>query len=508
MTETQVVVAGAGPTGLMLAGELGLAGVDVLVVERLPEPRTRESRAGGLHIRTLEALDQRGILDRFLERGRRRRNVHFSGLWLDVSDVPTRHPYLLVIPQSEVERLLAERAAEVGVRLRRGAEVTGFTQDGAGVTVELADGSRVRADHLVGCDGGRSTVRRLAGVDFPGTPATMTALLGDVELAEPPSGDIFQERREHGTFSVLSFGQDWFRVLTNEFDHVADRDEPVTLEVLRDALVKIAGTDYGMHSPRWISRYGDAARQAGSYREGRVLLAGDAAHIHFPAGGQGLNTGVQDAVNLGWKLAAVVRGQAPDRLLDTYQAERHPVAARVLQNTRAQTALWRVDAHTSALREVLGDLVGIDRVRLRLAGMTTATDIRYPMEGTGELLGRRVPDLALDRGRVYDLLHSARAVLLDLAGHPSLDAVAAGWADRVDLVRARPAEGSDPGADAVLIRPDGYVAWITRTGGRPDPDALRTGLTRWFGPAGPLVGGSGRPHQAAPDRNRSASQLR
>ncbi|MFC4014933.1 FAD-dependent monooxygenase [Nonomuraea purpurea] len=483
MTDTQVVIAGAGPTGLMLACELGLAGIDVLVLERLPQPRTVESRAGALHIRTMEMLDQRGLLDGFLERGRPRRDMHFSGLGLDLSDMATRYPYALLILQAEVERLLEERAAQLGVRLRRDAEVTGFSQDETGATVELADGSRVRADHLVGCDGGRSTVRGLAGIAFPGTPATMTAMLGDVELAEPPAADIFQERREHGRFSVLSYGPD-YRVLTNEFDHVAGRDEPVTLETLRKSLLKIAGTDYGMHSPRWLSRHGDAARQADRYRVGRVLLAGDAAHIHFPAGGQGLNTGVQDAVNLGWKLAAVVRGQAPDLLLDTYQAERHPVAARVLHNTRAQTALWRVDDHTSALREVLGDLIGIDEVRLRLAGMITATDTRYPMEGTDDLLGRRMPDLDLEHGRVYELLHRARAVLLDLGGLPPLAAVVTGWADRVDLVRAHPAKGSDLGADAVLIRPDGHVAWVTRAGEQPDLDALRAALTTWLGPAG------------------------
>ncbi|WP_372667934.1 FAD-dependent monooxygenase [Amycolatopsis kentuckyensis] len=502
MTDTQVVIAGAGPTGLMLACELRLAGVDVLVLERLPEPRTVESRAGGLHIRTMETLDQRGLLDRFLERGQPSQAVRFSTIPLDVSDVATRHPYVLVIAQSEVERLLTERAAEVGVRLRRGTEVVGFTQDGTGVTVELASGACVRADYLVGCDGGRSTVRRLAGIEFPGTSATMTALLGDVELAEPPEDDIFQERREHGVFSVLSRGPDWYRVLTNEFDHVADRDEPVTLETLRAALLKIAGTDYGLHSPRWLSRFGDAARQVDRYREGRVLLAGDAAHIHFPAGGQGLNTGVQDAVNLGWKLAAVVRSQAPDLLLDTYQTERHPVAARVLQNTRAQTALHRADEHTSALCEVLGDLIDIDEVRLRLAGMITATDIKYPMAGTDDLLGRRIPDLDLEHGRVYELLHRARAVLLDLGGLPPLDAVVTGWADRVDLVRVRPAKGSGLGADAVLIRPDGHVAWVTRAGERPDVDALRTALTTWVGPSGPHF--EGERNANSNDRNVAA----
>ncbi|MEV0150672.1 MULTISPECIES: FAD-dependent monooxygenase [unclassified Nonomuraea] len=283
---------------------------------------------------------------------------------------------------------------------------------------------------------------------------------------------------------MLSYGRDWYRVLTNEFDHVAGRDEPMTLETLRKAMLKIAGTDYGMHSPRWLSRHGDAARQADRYRVGRVLLAGDAAHIHFPAGGQGLNTGVQDAVNLGWKLAAVIRGHAQDPLLDTYHDERHPVAARVLHNTRAQTALWRVDDHTSALRQLLDDLIGIDEVRLRLAGMITATDLRYPTEGADDLLGRRIPDLDLDRGRIYELLHRAHAVLLDLGGLPPLDSVVTGWADRVDLVRARLAEGSDLGADAVFIRPDGHVAWVTRAGERPDFDALRTALTTWLGPAG------------------------
>ncbi|WP_035696333.1 FAD-dependent monooxygenase, partial [Glycomyces tenuis] len=329
----------------------------------------------------------------------------------------------------------------------------------------------------------RSTVRRLAGIGFPGTRATMTAMLGDVRLAEPPGRDIFQERRERGSFSVLPFGPDWYRVITNEFDHVADRDEPVTLEALAAVLRKIAGTDFGMHSPRWLSRHGDAARQAERYRDGRVLLAGDAAHIHFPAGGQGLNTGVQDAANLGWKLAAVVRRQAPDALLDTYQTERHPVAARVLQNTRAQTALWRVDEHTTALRETMTDLIEIDAVRRRLAGEITATDLRYPMGGTDDLLGRRMPDLDLDDGRLYELLHQARSILLDLIGLQALDTVAAGWGGRVDLIRVRPAEAASLGADAVLIRPDGHVAWLARTGAAPDLDALRTSLTTWLGPS-------------------------
>jgi 3-(3-hydroxy-phenyl)propionate hydroxylase len=480
--ETQVAIAGAGPTGLMLACELRLAGVDVQVLEREPEPRAAESRAGGLHIRTLEILDQRGLLDPFLAKGRPRPGAHYAGLPLDLSDAPTRHPYLLVIMQSEVERLLAARAAETGAVIRRGTELQGFQQDPTGVTVDLADGSHLRAQYLIGCDGGRSTVRRLAGIGFPGTPATMTAMLGDVHLTDPPAHDIFQERREHGSFSVLAFGPDWYRVITNEFDRVADRDEPVTLETLSATLRKIAGTDFGMHSPRWLSRHGDAARQAERYRDGRVLLAGDAAHVHFPAGGQGLNTGVQDAVNLGWKLAAVVRGQVPDSLLDTYQAERHPVAARVLQNTRAQTALWRVDEHTSALRETMADLLGIDEVRRRLAGEITATDLRYPMDGEDDLLGRRMPDLDLEDGRVCELLHQGRAVVLDLVGLQELGSIVAGWSDRVDLVRAR---STDADFDAVLIRPDGHVAWLARPGAVPDLDALKSALATWLGPALP-----------------------
>ncbi|MEV6967978.1 FAD-dependent monooxygenase [Hamadaea sp. NPDC051192] len=483
--DTQVVIAGAGPTGLMLAFELRLAGVEVLVLERLPEARTVESRAGGLHVRTMETLDQRGILEPFLEGGRRRPGVHFAGIPLDLSAVATRHPFLLVITQSEVERILAEHAAQSGAQIRRGAELASFTQDDSGVTVELTDGSRVRADYLVGCDGGRSTVRRVAHIGFPGTPATMTAMLGDVHLADPPAHDIFQERRAQGSFSVLSSGSGWHRVITNEFDHVADRGEPVTLEGLRAVMRKIAGTDYGMHTPRWLSRHGDAARQADRYRDGRVLLAGDAAHIHFPAGGQGLNTGVQDAVNLGWKLAAVVHGQAPHTLLDTYHSERHPVAARVLQNTRAQTALWRVDEQTSALRAMFTDLMGVDDVRQRLAGEITATDIKYPTDGAHDLLGRRMPDLDLEDGRVYGLLHRARAILLALVDLPGLEAAVAGWADRADLVRASPVERSGQGVDAVLLRPDGHVAWVAPAGEPPDLGLLRAALTKWLGPAGP-----------------------
>ncbi|MEI5099745.1 FAD-dependent monooxygenase [Streptomyces sp. PmtG] len=495
--DADVVIAGAGPTGLMLACELGLAGVDVVVVERLAEP-TNESRAGGMHSRTLEVLDQRGVLDRFLALGQPQPVGHFSGLYLDFDESESRHPYPLMILQNVVERLLEEWAVELGVRVRRAAGVSGVRQDADGVTVELgtegAEAATLRARYLVGCDGGRSTVRKLAGIDFPGTPATMTALIGDVELPDLTEDYIWVRRVPDGDFSVIAFEPGWYRVITSEYDHVADRDEPATFEHLRNALVRLAGTDYGMRNPKWISRFGDAARQAAQYRDGRVLLAGDAAHIHFPAGGQGLNMGVQDAVNLGWKLASVIRGQAPESLLDSYHDERHPVGERVLHNTRAQAALNRPGVDTDALREVFGSLIVFDDVNRHLRGMLTALDLRYPIAGDHLLTGRRVPDADLKTPEgalcVYELLHAARPVLLDLRGSAEVAAVAKGWADRVDLVEARseddhwpvPAIGEVPAPAALLIRPDGHVAWAAPAEGPIDTASLRNALATWFGP--------------------------
>lgn len=495
-TDADVVIAGGGPTGLMLACELRLAGADVTVVERLAE-RTGESRAGGMHSRTLEVLDQRGVLERFLAAGELQPVGHFSGLALDFDGFESRHPYPLMVLQDVVEELLEEWATELGVHVRRSAEVSGISQDATGVTVELRTvgtaPATLRARYLVGCDGGRSTVRKLSGIDFPGTEATMTALIGDVELPELPEDYIWVRRCAGGDYSVIAFEPGWYRVITSEYDRVADRDEPATFDHLRESLVRLAGTDYGMRNPRWVSRFSDAARQAARYREGRVLLAGDAAHIHFPAGGQGLNMGVQDAVNLGWKLASVVRGQAPESLLDSYHAERHPVAERVLHNTRAQAALARPGAQTDALRDVFTSLIVFDDVNRYLAGMITGLDIRYPVEGRHPLLGRRVPDADLKASngatRVYELLHTARPVLLDLSGSSELAAAIEGWADRVDLVEARSEEDSwpVPGIDevdapaALLIRPDGHVAWVSAAGRTPDTAALRTALTTWFG---------------------------
>ncbi|WPW23230.1 FAD-dependent monooxygenase [Streptomyces griseoincarnatus] len=496
--DADVVVAGAGPTGLMLACELRLAGVDVVVAERLAGP-TGESRAGGIHSRTLEVLDQRGILDRFLAEGELQPVGHFAGLYLEFDESESRHPYPLMILQSAIERLLEEWAAELGVRVLRSSGVGGLRQDEHGVTVELdrprAGPATLRARYLVGCDGGRSTVRKLAGIDFPGTEATMTALIGDVELPELTEDYVWVRRTPAGDYSAIAFEPGWFRVITSEFDRVAGRDDAVTFEQLRASLVRVAGTDFGMRNPRWVSRFSDAARQAAEYRRGRVLLAGDAAHIHFPAGGQGLNMGVQDAVNLGWKLASVVRGRAPQSLLDTYHAERHPVAARVLHNTRAQSALVRPGPQTDALREVFGSLMVSDDVNRYLRHLLNALDIRYPVDGDHPLEGRRVPDADLKTAEgiigVHELLHAGRPVLLDLHGSPEVAAVAGGWAGRVDLVEARgeddhwtvPAIGEVAAPAALLIRPDGHVAWAADEGGTGGGDALRTALTTWCGPA-------------------------
>ena len=482
----------------MLACELRLAGADVLVVDRLAG-RTGESRAGGMHSRTLEVLDQRGILDRFLAIGDPQPVGHFSGLYLEFDESESRHPYPLMILQADIERLLEEWAVELGVRIQWSSEVSGIAQDGSGVTVELGtapDATRtVRARYLVGCDGGRSAVRKLAGIGFPGTPATMTALIGDVELPELTEDYVWVRRCPTGDYSAIAFEPGWYRVIASEYDRVADRDAPVTFEQLRESLIRLAGTDFGMNSPRWVSRFSDAARQAARYRSGRVLLAGDAAHIHFPAGGQGLNMGVQDAVNLGWKLAAVVAGQAPESLLDTYHSERHPVGEQVLHNTRAQSALARPGPHTDALRDVFSALMESDDVNRQLRGMLTALTVRYQVAGDHPLAGRRVPDADLKTADgdtcVYELLHAARPVLVNLSGSAEVAAAAGGWADRVDLVDATseddywfvPDLDEIPAPAALLVRPDGHVAWAVADGDPIDPAAIRAALTTWFGPA-------------------------
>ncbi|HEX3783076.1 MAG TPA: FAD-dependent monooxygenase [Pseudonocardiaceae bacterium] len=483
---TQVLIAGAGPTGLMLACELRIAGIDVRVLDRA-EGRSGESRAGGMHPRSMEILDQRGMLAPFLAQGRPIQAGHFSGIPLDFSQFDTRYPYTLGILQTRVEQLLEAHLVELGCEVRWSAEITDLDQDDTGVTVTVDGDHQVRAQYLIGCDGGRGAVRKLAGIGFPGTPATMTSLLGDVELADPPADAVFQQRGELGNFSVFAFEPGWYRVTVQEFDHVLDRQAQITFDDLRAAMIRIAGTDFGMHDPRWISHFGDAARLADHYRTGRVLLAGDAAHIHFPAGGQGMNTGMQDAVNLGWKLGLVVTGNAPEILLDSYETERRPVADRVLRNTRAQTALGRPGPHFDALRETVATLIDIDAANDAVGGMISALDVKYPLGTEHPLLGRRVPDLDLKTAdgtmRLYELLHQGRPILLDFDG--GLAPAVQGWSDRVDHIEAIraadhwaiPAVGRIPASAALLIRPDGHVAWLPESA-----VDLRTALTTWFGP--------------------------
>ncbi len=483
MTGHAVVIAGGGPTGLMLAGELALAGVDVAIVERRASQKLDGSRAGGLHSRTIEVLDQRGIADRFLSEGRVGPDVGFSGIRLDISDLPTRHDYVLALWQSHFERILAAWVSELGVPVVREREVADFTQDGTGVDVELSDGQSLRAGYLAGCDGGRSVIRKAAGIEFPGWDPSVSSLVAEVEMSEEPQWGIRYD--DKGT-QALGRLEDGKRVRLVVSERYAGQTGEPTLRDLSRALIAVWGTDYGVHSPTWISRFTDMTRQAASYRKGRVLLAGDAAHVHYPVGGQGLDTGVQDAVNLGWKLAQVIKGTSPDSLLDTYHAERHPVAARVLQNTMAQTALTRSDARIDVLRGTMSELLSMDEPRTRIAAMICGLDIHYDLGEGHPLLGRRMPDLDLVTAggplRVFTLLHQARPVLLNLGEPGGLDITA--WADRVQLIDATyagpwelPVLGAVTAPAAALIRPDGYVAWVGDLTRQGLPDALTT----WFG---------------------------
>ncbi len=488
MTEHAVVIAGGGPTGLMLAGELTLAGVDVVVVERRTSQDLDGSRGGGLHSRTIEVLDQRGIAERFLSEGQVHPGVGYAYIPLDISDFPTRHDYLLALWQSDFERILADWVVgELGVPILRGREVVGLAQDDAGVDVELSDDTSLRAGYLVGCDGGRSVVRKAAGIDFPGLDPSTSWMIAEVEMDEKPEIGTRREGGGIGPVNRVEGGGPYGVVLRER--HVDHTGEP-TLQDLRDALIGAYGTDYGVHSPSRISRFTDMSRQAASYREGRVLLAGDAAHVHPPQGGQGLNTGVQDAVNLGWKLAQVVNETSPESLLDTYHAERHPVGARVLHNTSAQVALSSPDERHQALRDTMAELLSMDEPRRRIAAMLSGLDIHYDLGEGHPLLGRRMPDLDLETAdgptRVFTLLHDARPVLLNLAEPGGFDI--SPWATRVRLVDARhdgvwevPVLGEVAAPPAVAIRPDGHVAW---TGDVTDPD-LPQALATWFGAATP-----------------------
>lgn len=480
-----MVIAGSGPTGMVLGAEMALAGVDVAIVERRPDHVLGDSRAGGIHSRTIEVLDQRGVADRFLAEGQIVQAAMVAFTPLDMSDFPTRHPYSLGIWQRQIERILGEWIADLPVAIHFNCEVISATQDDAGVDVELSDGRTVRAQYLVGCDGGRSTVRKSAGIGFPGWDPTVSNLIAEGRLADEPEWGLHRDATGIHALSQLDGGPE-VRIMVTERERGRTGDP--TVEDLAEELRVVYGTDYGLHHVTWVSRFTDATRQADAYRVGRILVAGDAAHVHYPAGGQGLSLGIQDAVNLGWKLAQVVAGSAPSSLLDTYGSERHPVAARALRHTMAQTALQRPDERTRALVDLVGGLVVLDEPRTQLAGMISGLDIHYDLGDGHPLLGRRMPDLDLRTAdgplRVFTLLHGARPVLLDFGTPGGIDA--GPWIDRVPLVRADtdgpwelPVLGAVAAPTSVLVRPDGYVAWV----GQGADAGLVEALTTWFGPA-------------------------
>ena len=500
-----VIVVGAGPTGLMLATELALAGVDVEVVEREAAP-SGQARGGGVNPRTAEVLAMRGLLDAVTKRGAipLQGGAHFAGLPVPLDARPwrTRYPAGVAVWQDRLEEVLEERLGELGGTVRRGTELTGLHADPDGVTATVSgptEVERLRAEYLVGCDGGHSTARGLAGVGFPGRAGTMAAVSADVELADrsetvPRGRDhISVLTRKGGGYWMLlhpvdGTGQRYRAVFGGSEQKTLSRQAPVTPDEVGRALTAVHGPGTRLGRLRWGTRFSDAARQVTDYRVGRVLFAGDAAHIHAPVGGQGLNLGVQDAANLGWKLAAQVRGDAPDGLLDSYHAERHPVAARVIATVRAQGVLMSPPPDADdvwALREIVIDLARLPDANRHLAGLMSGLDLRYDLGGTDPLVGARMPDLDLIRAdgqktRVSTLLHAGRGLLLELGNTrepapPGVDVVGSQPVGSADGIGCD--TGANPGVDRILVRPDGYVCWVG-TGPGASPDAA---LRRWFG---------------------------
>jgi 3-(3-hydroxy-phenyl)propionate hydroxylase len=480
-----VLIVGAGPVGMMLAGELALARIDVAIVERRTSQDLAGMRAGGLHIRTIEVLDQRGIADRFVSQGQRYQVARFHGRTLDISDFPTRRNYFLGLSQNHIERILAEWVGELGVPIYRGRDVVNCAQDESGVNVELSDGQCLRVAYLVGCDGARSVIRKTAGIEFVGWEPTKSWLIAEAEWVQEPEWGFRYDA--YGTYALGKM-EDARRVRVVLTERELKIGRQPTLHEVSETLRAVYGTDYGIHSPTWISRFTDMCRQALTYRDRRVLLAGDAAHIHPPMGGQGLNIGVQDAVNLGWKLAQVVKGTSPQTLLDTYHAERRPIAARVLLNTMALVALQRQDDRTKALGQIVSEFLAMDGPRKHIAAEMSGLSVHYNLGEGHPLLGHRMPDLDLDTAdgpqRVFTFLHSARPMLLTF-GELVVGLDIAPWTDRVQVVEAAyngawelPVLGVVTAPSAVLVRPDGHVAWV---GGRTHM-GLPAALTTWFGP--------------------------
>jgi 2-polyprenyl-6-methoxyphenol hydroxylase-like FAD-dependent oxidoreductase len=476
MDHVDIAVVGAGPTGLALAAELRLAGATCRVLERrATEPNL--TRAFAVHARTLELLDGRGLADDLIPRGIRvERVTPAPGADLDLSTLDSPYGMVLIVPQNGTEDLLERRARELGAEIVRGAEVVGLAQDDDGVTLDLADGGQVRARYVVGTDGAHSAVRRLVGVDFVGEQYQTHIMLADVQLGRPPAETLFGATTVDGLTLFVPFGDGWFRAIV--WDRRRDRvplDEPVTRAELRDAFRRIAGDDFDLGEPRWRTRFLSERRQARHYRVGRVFLAGDAAHVHSPVGGQGMNTGIQDALNLGWKLGAAVAGRAPDGLLDTYEAERHPVGAAVLAITDAFTKLVLSGSRAglAVRRAIIRTVLHLPPARRAVAGRISGLRVRYPRPaGAHPSTGRRLPHSGDDGRAVYDALRAGRFVLVDRGGDAT--GRAAGWADRLTPVR-RPARSGAP--EATLVRPDGYVAWAGRAAD------LAAALPAWCGPA-------------------------